>query len=396
VGLQVHRSLLFQPFCSEPMSKTSLSLLLALLTGQATATTIPTIDTSNSSSGIVPFSALQQTRLRIRADRYTKITSPNGNTIHFLAQSPTSDQELIDVRRMSESLLAPYPEVFDHLATQSPTVFLFPSANSTTAALPGLNQLETPYVTLRSDLPKEGDLFSFFYKQSFKETLPSKDLALDSAARSAQGNGSAIWTLDQATLDDFVANGQLSTEYIKRLTNSFYNQSTSDYLPKTRTELEQQDTLGYQIVSSLLPRFFPHAGAADVTLTSWRQDNFGIAATATSTMALQATLWGNSADPDQDGRVNLVEYMEMTNPKQRDEAETSISRNESGKLELTISFRKGSTGFRPAPTATLDLQSWSTLFPESWNFSSLQDESLTLEFDSSRSQQFFRINYLPN
>ncbi len=57
----------------------------------------------------------------------------------------------------------------------------------------------------------------------------------------------------------------------------------------------------------------------DKPVSLWRTEQFGADAANT---ALEATLWGDDADPDQDGRRNLLEFAFLTNPNLPDFPET--------------------------------------------------------------------------
>jgi hypothetical protein len=70
-------------------------------------------------------------------------------------------------------------------------------------------------------------------------------------------------------------------------------------------------------------------------LTTWRDSKFGTSSTANP--ALEATLWGDLADPDSDGYLNLLEYSFDTNPNVPGVAGMpTVSRDPQGHLVITF------------------------------------------------------------
>jgi lysophospholipase L1-like esterase len=73
-------------------------------------------------------------------------------------------------------------------------------------------------------------------------------------------------------------------------------------------------------------------------LQSWRSSHF--TAEELGNAALEATLWGNDADPDSDGRVNLLEYACGTDPRNTEANPTGFALvNEDGSF-LTLTYQR--------------------------------------------------------
>ena len=67
------------------------------------ATVLDDIDMSGAQDGIVsPLPVSVGTSIRAQFDKYTRIVAPNGNPIHFLAQSGVSSLQLARSRRIME------------------------------------------------------------------------------------------------------------------------------------------------------------------------------------------------------------------------------------------------------------------------------------------------------
>lgn len=109
------------------------------------------------------------------------------------------------------------------------------------------------------------------------------------------------------------------------------------------------------------PVYFVHAPVTDIsvpnTVATWQAFRFGA---ANLTPANEATLWGAHADPDHDGRENLVEYAFNTLPLSADGQE-AVTRAMSGGL-LAISFPRN-----PLNTdLTYAVEASSTLATNDW------------------------------
>jgi hypothetical protein len=114
------------------------------------------------------------------------------------------------------------------------------------------------------------------------------------------------------------------------------------------------------------PVFCIHAPASEVdmpnaaTYLTWRASYFGAAA---FTLGTEESMWGDDADPDQDGLGNLVEYSQNTSPLSPNE-EPPIVNGRDGSL-LTLSFLRhpACTDLTYAVQVSTDLvaNSWTTI-----------------------------------
>ena len=71
---------------------------------------------------------------------------------------------------------------------------------------------------------------------------------------------------------------------------------------------------------------------------SWRSNHFS--AEELGNPALEATLWGNDADPDGDGLVNLLEYACGTDPESSDANPTGFALENEGGEVLTLTYQR--------------------------------------------------------
>jgi hypothetical protein len=104
------------------------------------------------------------------------------------------------------------------------------------------------------------------------------------------------------------------------------------------------------------------------TLTDWRAEHFSLE--ELSDPEKESTLWGNSANPDNDDAANLIEYaLGSTSP--RDAASgpqiTSTFFTEGGQtfLRATYPLREGTSGLTVAPEVSTNLTEWQPLTPVS-------------------------------
>lgn len=341
----------------------------------------------SASNDVISIPAAVQTRLRLRVDRYTKLTASNGKAIHFLAQTPIADAALVGLRQWSHSVLSPHPKVFDTLAERSAGAFVFPNTASRDGAAPALAAIESSHIALLGG-EIEGDpamspLFAFYYHTGFKDIYPSEDRKVQAAARNAWSQGS--WSVDKPTFDRWTSQNDLSTHYIRHLASLFYT-----------ADLQAQDSVGHALISQWLPA---KEAPVALSLQDTRKGHFGSAALRVP--LLEKKLWGNTADPDRDGRTNLAEYMEGTDPEASDIARVEIAWKGSGHLALTHPTRLGVTGIKSTITVSQNLQHWTPLPESQWTSQALITGSgsgvgilswnLTL---AKRGSKFIRIVYL--
>jgi hypothetical protein len=108
--------------------------------------TLPEIDISASPNGIVPFPKTGPTVFADVFVKYTKVISPNGRPIHFLAQADWTDDKLIKVRNVLEHMLADFPgspcgsdkeKVANAMAEVQATMVLFNDSRASREAMRG-------------------------------------------------------------------------------------------------------------------------------------------------------------------------------------------------------------------------------------------------------------------
>lgn len=106
-----------------------------------------------------------------------------------------------------------------------------------------------------------------------------------------------------------------------------FHQNGSEYVAFLATDLfVSEDAViyhGYAPIQSIV---------ADHTVQEWGQFQFGA---AVENPALEATVWGAAADPDQDGRSNFYEYAAGTSPTESDASEPiAVTGTSGGALAL--------------------------------------------------------------
>ncbi|MEO8617624.1 MAG: DUF4082 domain-containing protein [Luteolibacter sp.] len=98
-------------------------------------------------------------------------------------------------------------------------------------------------------------------------------------------------------------------------------------------------------------RFVPYT-----PLQAWRVENFS--ATVLNNPALEATIWGNLADPDHDGLKNLLEYALQLSPNITNQLPPGF--NPTGK-PLSLTFLRSRTDVTYIVQAANDLATWTNL-----------------------------------
>jgi hypothetical protein len=108
--------------------------------------TLPEIDISDSPNGIVPLPATVPSIFMEVFVKYTKVITPNGNPIHFLAQADWTDDKLIKVRNILEHMLTDYPgsqygsdktKVANSMSDRKATMVLFDNSQAAREAMRG-------------------------------------------------------------------------------------------------------------------------------------------------------------------------------------------------------------------------------------------------------------------
>ena len=86
-----------------------MSVCFATVPTIAQQVTLPDIDTSGSSNGIVPFPPDTPAVFTEVFSKYTKLIAPNGKPIHFLIQDAWSDDKILKTRNIMQHILTDYP-----------------------------------------------------------------------------------------------------------------------------------------------------------------------------------------------------------------------------------------------------------------------------------------------
>jgi hypothetical protein len=86
-----------------------MSVMFVIPSATAQVVTLPDIDISGSSNGIVPFPENTPAVFKDLFSKYTKIIAPNGKPIHFLIQNAWSDDKILKARNVMEHFLTDYP-----------------------------------------------------------------------------------------------------------------------------------------------------------------------------------------------------------------------------------------------------------------------------------------------
>lgn len=77
--------------------------------------------------------------------------------------------------------------------------------------------------------------------------------------------------------------------------------------------------------------------------------------------ALEAVLWGEEADPDRDGRANLVEYFAGSQPREPDTTPFLTAAIESGRFAVYFRRSKEAVELKPVLEVSGDLRTWQVL-----------------------------------
>jgi hypothetical protein len=77
--------------------------------------------------------------------------------------------------------------------------------------------------------------------------------------------------------------------------------------------------------------------------------------------ALEAVLWGEEADPDRDGRANLVEYFAGSQPREPEATPFLTAAIEAGRFAVYFRRSKEAVDLEPVLDASGDLRTWQAL-----------------------------------
>ena len=114
----------------------------------------------------------------------------------------------------------------------------------------------------------------------------------------------------------------------------------------------------------------------------WLEENFS--SEELNNAGIEDTVWGWNADPDGDGRENLLEYAQGTDPRSRStDGEVIQVFEEGGELQIKFRFRMDD------PLLTFDLESTFALDAESWDTGEFdEDEDDLLRFPDATDPRF--------
>ncbi len=224
-------------------------------------------------------------------NRYTKVTTPNGGSIHIVAQSNLTDEQIIRCRNILEFYLTDYPgseygsdksAVADKMAENGAILCLLNGQDDGTN--PAGEQV-TGQPLYQNEIQVEGG--SWYMNQdyehrdaSFEEilhfvhdngigidgdnALPGASPAFQAEIRAAQQNASAnnLWGIGQDEwIEELTEENSLSQEYLASAVDCYYGlwgawtESETHgmwgiYVGKTREDMQIDDPMGYDLMTN--------------------------------------------------------------------------------------------------------------------------------------------------
>lgn len=258
-----------------------------------TPTTEGTINTDTGISTTIPSNLGSVYNTANNFNRYTKVTTPNGGSIHIVAQNNLTDEQIIRCRSILEHYLKNY-EGSQYGADKSAVANKMAENNAILCLLNGQddgNNLVGNQVTgqplYQNEIQVEGD--SWYMNQnyqhrdaSFEEILhfvhdngigvdtngtPSPTGALptyQTEIRTAQQNGltNNLWGIGNASwIQELTAENSLSQEYLASVVDSYYGlwgawtESNTNgmwglYIGKNRADMQTDDPMGYALMNN--------------------------------------------------------------------------------------------------------------------------------------------------
>ncbi len=224
-------------------------------------------------------------------NRYTKITTPNGGSIHIVAQSKITDEQIIRCRSVLQHYLTNYPGS-QYGADKSAVANKMAENNAILCLLNGQDDGKNPVgeqVTgqplYQNEIQVEGhawymnqnyehrdatfeEILHFVHDNGIgvdgKNTLPGAAPQFQSEIRAAQKNASSnnLWGIGQASwIKELSAENSLSQEYLAAVVDSYYGlwgawtESTTNgmwgfYVGKTRADIQTDDPIGYALMNN--------------------------------------------------------------------------------------------------------------------------------------------------
>ncbi len=240
-------------------------------------------------------------------NRYTKVTAPNGGSIHIVAQSKITNEQIIRCRSILQFYLTDYPNS-EYGYNKSEVANKMAENNSILALLNGQDDGSNPVTEqvtgqplYQNEIQVEGG--SWYMNQnyehrdaSFEEILHfvhDNGIGVDGNAefigalplyqaeiRAAQVNALAnnLWGIDsQDWIEELADENSLSQEYLASVVDSYYGlwgawtgSSTNGmwglYLGKTRAEIQVEDSMGYDLMGKFFHPYFTYNARIDASL----------------------------------------------------------------------------------------------------------------------------------
>ncbi len=224
-------------------------------------------------------------------NRYTKVTTPNGGSIHIVAQSKLTDEQIIRCRSVLEFYLTNY-QGSQYGADKSAVANKMAENNAILCLLNGQDDGSNPVgnqVTgqplYQNEIQVEGH--AWYMNQNYEHrdatfeeilhfvhdngigvdganTLPGAAPAYQAEIRAAQQNALSnnLWGIGQSDwITELTAENSLSQEYLASVVDSYYGlwgawteSSTHGmwgmYVGKTRADIQTDDPMGYELMNN--------------------------------------------------------------------------------------------------------------------------------------------------
>jgi len=224
------------------MTTTALALVFLNSCAERDLATLPEIDTSAASSGIV---ALPEDVPRVFRDyfvKYTKFIAPNGKPIHILAQDGWTDDQIRHGRNVLQHLLTDFPgSIYGHdkspvanaMADRKATMVFFNTeedlieamraglANATDLSMQDLRANESPavgdddYMAHATRDAAYEEVWHLVHDYGIKPTLPDMIAEMRTANDAAASNGWRAWPEDEPE--------EHPNEYVGVLIDNYYD-----------------------------------------------------------------------------------------------------------------------------------------------------------------------------
>ncbi len=238
-------------------------------------------------------------------NRYTRLKTPNGGSIHIVAQNKITDGQIVRARNVLSHYLTDYPgSKFG--ADKSAVANKMAENNAVLCLLNGQDDGSNPVASqancqplYQNEMQVEGhdwymkqdyehrdatfeEILHFVHDNgigidgnlTFKGVLPDyqKDI------RSAQKNGldNDLWGRDKAWIKELSRENSLSQEYLASVIDSYYGLwgawsegeggMRGVYIAKTRDEVKSKDSQGYDVVGKFFHPYLTYNAQIDANL----------------------------------------------------------------------------------------------------------------------------------